>query len=58
MPALSSLTERTDNSVTAGNGGGLGIATGVKAAAGATGNTAVTLATAASKGMMSIAIKP
>ena len=32
---LSSLTERTDNTVTAGNGGGLGIATGGKATAGA-----------------------
>jgi hypothetical protein len=54
---LTSLTERTDNSVTAGNGGGLGIATGVKATAGAYGNTAVTLVNAAYKGMMSIAIK-
>jgi hypothetical protein len=55
---LTSITERTDNSVTAGNGGGLGIATGIKATAGAYGNTAVTLATSAYKGMMSIAIKP
>jgi hypothetical protein len=55
---LTSLTERTDNSVTAGNGGGLAIATGIKATAGAYGNTAVTLANAAYKGMMSIAIKP
>jgi hypothetical protein len=55
---LTSVTERTDNSVTAGNGGGLGVATGIKATAGAYGNTAVTLATSASKGMMSIAIKP
>jgi len=55
---LTSLTERTDNSVNAGNGGGLGIATGFKATAGAYGNTAVTLANAAYKGMMSIAIKP
>jgi T5SS/PEP-CTERM-associated repeat protein len=55
---LTSLTERTDNSVSAGNGGGLGVATGIKATAGAYGNTAVTLATAASKGMMSIAVKP
>ena len=55
---LTSVTERTDNSVSSGNGGGLGIATGVKATAGAYGNTAVTLATSASKGMMSIAIKP
>jgi hypothetical protein len=54
---LTSLTERTDNSVTAGNGGGLGIATGIKATAGAYGNTAVTLVDAAYKGMMSIAIR-
>jgi hypothetical protein len=54
---LTSLTERTDNSVSAGNGGGLAIATGVKATAGAYGNTAVTLANAAYKGMISIAIK-
>ena len=55
---LTSLTEKTDNTVTAGNGGGLGIATGVKSAAGAYGATAVTCATSASKGMMSIALKP
>jgi len=55
---LTSLTERTDNAVNAGNGGSLGIATGIKATAGAYGNTAVTLANAAYKGMMSIAIKP
>jgi len=55
---LTSVTERTDNSVTAGNGGGLGVATGGKATAGAYGNTTVTLATAAAKGMMSIALKP
>ncbi|KKT07613.1 MAG: Fibronectin type III domain protein [Parcubacteria group bacterium GW2011_GWA2_43_17] len=55
---LTSITERIDNSVTAGNGGGLGVATGVKVTAGVYGNTAVTLANAAYKGMMSIAIKP
>ncbi len=55
---LTSVTERTDNTVTAGNGGGLGIATGIKATAGAYGNTAVTLANSAYKGMMSIAVKP
>jgi hypothetical protein len=55
---LTSVAERTDNSVTAGNGGGLGIATGIKATAGAYGNTTVTLVNAAYKGMMSIAIKP
>jgi hypothetical protein len=42
--------------VTAGNGGGLGIATGVKATAGAYGNTTVTAGTSAVKGMMSIAL--
>ena len=55
---LTSVTERTDNTVTAGNGGGLGIATGGKATAGAYGSTAVTCATAATKGMMSSALKP
>jgi len=55
---LTSLTERTDNSVNAGNGGSLGIATGIKATAGAYGNTAVTHANSAVKGMISIAIKP
>lgn len=54
---LTSLTERTDNSVTAGNGGALGIATGVKATAGAYGSTAVTHQNNAHKSMMSIAIK-
>ncbi len=55
---LTSLTERTDNSDTAGNGGALGIATGVKATAGVYGNTTVTHVNAAVKGMISIAIKP
>jgi len=55
---LTSVTERTDNTVTAGNGGGLGLATGVKVTAGAYGNTTVTCATASTKAMMSIAIKP
>jgi len=55
---LTSVTERTDNTVNSGNGGGLGIATGIKTAAGAYGNTTVTHASAAVKGMMSISIKP
>jgi hypothetical protein len=55
---LTSLTERTDNSVSSGNGGSLGIATGIKATAGAYGNTAATHANSAVKGMISIAIKP
>ena len=55
---LTNVNERTDNTANAGNGGGLGIATGVKSAAGAYGNTTVTLANSAVKGMMSIALKP
>ena len=55
---LTSVAEQTDNTVTAGNGGGLGLATGGKASAGAYGNTTVTCATSAAKGMMSIALKP
>jgi hypothetical protein len=55
---LSSPTERIDNTTNAGNGGGLGIAAGGKATAGATGNTAVTFGTASTKAMVSIAIKP
>jgi len=55
---LTSLTERIDNAQSAGNGGAIGIAAGGKTTAGAYGNTAVTLATAAYKGMMSIALKP
>jgi plastocyanin len=54
---LTSITEQTDNTVTAGNGAGLGIVTGGKATAGAYANTTVTCATAAAKGMMSIALK-
>jgi hypothetical protein len=54
---LTSVTERTDNTVTAGDGGGLGVATGVRVATGAYGNTAVTLVNASYKAMMSIAIK-
>ena len=55
---LANVTEQTDNTRGAGNGGGLAIATGEKATAGAYGNTTVTCATAAKKGMMSIALKP
>ncbi|MHB9070793.1 MAG: hypothetical protein ACYC54_10560 [Sedimentisphaerales bacterium] len=52
-----SITERVDNAQNAGNGGAIGIATGIRAATGAYGNTAVTTPSAY-KGMMSIAIKP
>jgi hypothetical protein len=55
---MASLTERTDNTVIAGNGGGIGIATDVMATAGAYSNTVVTLGSSSYKAMMSIAIKP
>jgi len=55
---LVSVTERTDNTRGAGNGGGLAVATGEKATAGAYGNTTVTCGTAAVKGLLSIALKP
>jgi len=55
---LTNVTELTDDTTTAGNGGGLRIATGEKATAGAYGNTTVTIGTAARNGMMSIALKP
>jgi len=55
---LTSVTERTDNTRNSGNGGGLGIATGVKATAGAYTTTGVTCGTATTKAMLSIANKP
>ena len=55
---LVSVTERIDNTRSAGNGGGLGLATGGKATAGAYGNTTVTCTTSAAKGLLSIALKP
>jgi hypothetical protein len=55
--SLTNLTERVDNTRSAGNGGALGIATGEKAVAGAYGTTAVTHASSAAKAMISIAIK-
>ncbi len=51
-------TEQIDNTSTSGVGGGLGIATGPKAAIGAYGNTTVTLVNSSVKAMMSIALKP
>lgn len=55
---LGSVTERTDNTVAAaGLGGGHGMATGTKVVAGTYGPSAVTLATASLKGMLSIALE-
>ncbi len=55
---LAGVTERTDNSTTSGNGGGLGIATGTRAATGAYGATTVTTSASTAKAMMSIALRP
>lgn len=55
---LTSLTERTDNTNTAGLGGGHCMATGVKATAGTYATTTVALATTSYKGAISLALKP
>jgi hypothetical protein len=55
---LTNVIELTDNTTSQGNGGGIGIATGDKATAGAYGTTTVTLGASAKHGMMSIALKP
>jgi len=56
--SLTNLLERTDNSNTAGLGGGHGMATGEKTVAGTYGATTVTLANTSFKGTMSIALAP
>src|SRR5256886_5193509 len=55
---LSSVSERSDNVVNAGNGGGFGVATGSRAALGAYGATTATLTTTSLQGRMSIALRP
>src|SRR5206468_4141125 len=58
--SLSSLTDQTaaDVNTNSGVGGGFGVATGVKATAGAYGATTATLATVSPQGRMSIALRP
>ena len=57
---LTGLVEHTntDQNTTTGNGGGVGVADGIKAAAGAYGTTTATLVTASYQGRLSIALKP
>lgn len=55
---LATVTERFDDGSIAGAGGGIGAATGEKAAAGAYGNTTATLGTAARKAYITLALKP
>jgi hypothetical protein len=51
------ITKQVDNWVIAGNGGGIGVVTGVKATAGATGQSTATLTTASTKALMTVAFK-
>lgn len=53
---LTSLTERHDQTVTAGVGGGLVVITGVKATAGATGNTTSTGSTSVTHAYVTLAL--
>jgi hypothetical protein len=56
--ALGSLTEQIDNRSAAAGGGTIGVATGTKATAGAVGATTYTLANAANKAHLVIALTP
>ena len=55
--ALTGIAERTDTGTNSGNGGGFGVWDGVKASAGATGNTTATVASSANA-FLTIALKP
>ena len=55
---LTSITERIDQTFNTGQGGGLGIFTGLKATAGSTGTTAVTQATSEETSRITLAIAP
>jgi len=54
---LTSITERSDAGTTSGNGGGFAVWDGVKAAAGATGDTTATV-TSSINAFLTIALKP
>jgi hypothetical protein len=54
---LSGLTERSDGGTTSGNGGGVGVATGLKATAGSVGSSTATV-TSSVDGHMTIALAP
>lgn len=55
---LTDLIERKDAGTVAGDGGGLWMATGTKAAAGSTGNTTATLLSSAAKALLTFALIP
>jgi hypothetical protein len=56
--SYTSITERMDNWIISGNGGGIGMVSGIKASAGATGASTATLANAGNKALMTLALKP
>jgi fibronectin-binding autotransporter adhesin len=56
--SLATLTERVDNWAASGNGGGIAVATGSKATAGAYSATTGTLTTGNTKAFMSFAVAP
>jgi len=56
-PTLTGITERSDAGTTSGNGGGIGIWDGVKATAGATGNTTATV-TPSINAFLTVALRP
>lgn len=55
---LTSLTERSDNGSSAGFGGAIGVATGVKASTGSTGTTSVTYSNSMQKAFITVALEP
>ena len=55
---LTDLAERFDNGTADGNGGGIWVLTGVKAAAGSTGTTTASTPTGGIKAQLTIALKP
>jgi hypothetical protein len=56
-PTLAGLTERSDTGATSGNGGGIGVWDGVKATAGATGNTSANV-TPSFNAFLTVALRP
>jgi outer membrane protein assembly factor BamB len=56
--SLTSVTDQAETQTNSGNGGGFGVATGVKATAGAYNATTATLANSSVQGRMSIALAP
>jgi hypothetical protein len=56
--ALTGLAQRLNTGDDAGNGGGFGVAAGVKTVAGAVGTTSVTLANSSKQGRVAFALKP